>query len=63
MTMDLVESQQMIIIIIVGDHVDDQRRMPDASQHCGREKSAIKAMSLPVAQHAQRATIRYLFAV
>jgi hypothetical protein len=58
-----VDREQVIVIVRVGDDLQDERRVSDAAQGHGGEEGAVEAVADPLAQHTQRTAVEVVRAV
>jgi hypothetical protein len=63
MSVHFEAGQQLLVIPIIGKHVDDQRRKTDEAQGCSGIQGTIKAVGDPITKDAQRASIEIIGAV
>ena len=58
-----IDGEYVVIVVFIGDQVNNERLMADASQHGGGENGSVEAMTLAILQDTQRTPIPHLFTV
>jgi hypothetical protein len=55
-----IESQQVLVVTVIGYKLEDERRIPESPQGGGRKESAVKTVGLTVPEDTKRRAVDLL---